>query len=721
MKKDPQRMSSLGNTRRNRQHFGNTLLIAILAVFILLGIRFVYIAVGKHVQNVSLSKQAQALYTEQQTVHAKRGTIYDAEGNAIAMDTNTYTVYAVLNKEQLSTTGKPMYVTDKAKVAKTLGAALNVDQKKIMATLTSAKKDTFQVEFGAAGKNLSIATKRKIEQANLSGIEFTTQSARLYPNGIFASHIIGYAQPVEDSNGLTALVGKMGIEQQLNQKLTGENGIKQTKHDSSGYTLPNSQQNKKAVKNGDNVYTTLSSPLQNLLENQMQVLYNKLQPKNMVAMMVDTKTGKIVAATQRPTFNASTMEGLNDQWSDLLVENPFEPGSTMKSISLAASIDTGNFNGNATYQSGRYKIDNSVVPDWNPNGWGTITYSKGFDLSSNVAMAHLEQQMGATAWQKYIKAFGFLKSTKSGLPNEASGTMQFSQPIEQANTAFGQGITVTPMQLLQAYTAIAGDGTMIKPYYIDKIVDPNTGKVVYKGKRTVVGHPISAATAKSVRDHMTDYVYKSYGMGQDFKIDGYKVAAKTGTAQVVGSNGQYMDGMDSTLNSIIGMAPAKNPRYLLYVTVNQPKQVPDQTITKWESDVFKPVMQEALEMNHDTAKTGKTATVKVPSLTGTAVSDASQQLTAKSLTPIVIGDGKKVTAQSPKGGDTSLTNQRIFLRAGDNLTMTDMKGWSMGDVLAYAKLAGMSVTTSGSGYVTEQNIAAGQTIQRNAQLVVKFK
>lgn len=714
-------MSSFDNTRRNRRHFGNVLLVATLVVFILLGIRFIYIAVGKHVQHVSLSKQTQALYTEQQTIHAQRGTIYDADKNPIAMDTNTYTVYAVLNKRQVSANGKPLYVTNKAKAARVLSKALHMDERKVAQILNPDNKGTFQVEFGAAGKNLSVATKKSIEAAHLNGVSFTTQSARLYPNGIFASHMIGYAQPAVLSGGATTLTGKMGLEQQLNKQLSGENGVKQVKHDSLGYTLPDSQQNKKPVKNGDNVYTTLNPDLQNLLENQMQILNDKLQPKNMVAMLLDTKTGKILAASQRPTFNATTMEGLDAQWTNLLVSDPYEPGSTMKGVSLAASIDSGHFKGSDTYQSGRYRIGNAIVPDWNPAGWGVISYSKGFDLSSNVAMAHLEQQMGPTTWQKYIKNFGFLKSTKSGLPDEAHGTMQFAQPIEQANTAFGQGITVTPMQLMQAYTAIAGNGTMIKPYYLDKVVDPNSGKTVYRGKTETVGRAISADTAAKVRDHMTDYVYKSYGMGHDFKINGYKVAAKTGTAQVVGSNGQYMDGMDSTLNSVIGMVPAKNPRYLMYVTVNQPKQVPEKTITQWENDVFGPVMTEALAMNQATALRGKETSTKVPKLVGQSVDDANKTLTDMSLTPVVVGDGDKITEQLPAAGQKTLNNQRIFLRAGNNLTITDMKGWSMGDVLAYAKLTGLSLRTSGSGFATEQSIAPGRTIQAGNDITVKFK
>ena len=149
--------------------------------------------------------------------------------------------------------------------------------------------------------------------------------------------------------------------------------------------------------------------------------------------------------------------------------------------------------------------------------------------------------------------------------------------------------------------------------------------------------------------------------------------------------------------------------------------MPDKLFTQWENDVFSPVMTEALEMDKDTALPGKATSTKVPKLVGTNVDDAKQQVSDLSLTPVVIGDGSKVTAQSPSEGKKTLSNQRIFLRAGDNLTMADMKGWSMGDVLEFAKLTGLSVQTSGSGYVTSQSLPAGRTIQEGTGVTVKFK
>lgn len=330
------------------------------------------------------------------------------------------------------------------------------------------------MEFGYAGTNISLTTKKKIEAAHLTGLNFVQQQARLYPNGVFASHLIGNVTATSKGQ----LVGTMGIEGAFNDLLKGTNGFKKISQDNNGYQIPSTKQKAKKVKNGDNVYTTIDNRLQTLLETQMTSLYGKTHAKSINAVLMNAKTGAIVAATQRPTFNPQTGKGLNSVWRNTLLQDAYEPGSTMKVFTMAASIDSGNYNGNATYQSGRYEVGGRIVPDWNTSGWGTITYNKGFALSSNVAMAHLEQQMGAKTWRQYIKKFKFLQSTHFGLPGEQSGSMAFSHTIEQADTAFGQGIQVTAMQMMQALSAIGNNGKMLKPYLIRKVVDPNTGKTI---------------------------------------------------------------------------------------------------------------------------------------------------------------------------------------------------------------------------------------------------
>src|SRR5699024_10747133 len=194
---------------------------------------------------------------------------------------------------------------------------------------------------------------------------------------------------------------------------------------------------------------------------------------------------------QRPTFNAQTRVGLNNSWTNTLTESAYEPGSCMKIFSMAAAINSGIYNPNATFMSGRYDIDGAYVYDWDRNGWGPITYQQEFIRSSNVVIAKLEQQMGAKRWLRYLKSFGFLKAVNGpGLGTEASGAIGYKYPIDQANTAYGQSIDVTVMQMMQGFSMLANNGEMVQPRLIKNIVNPNTGKTVYRSTRKVVGHPV---------------------------------------------------------------------------------------------------------------------------------------------------------------------------------------------------------------------------------------
>ncbi|WP_057151692.1 penicillin-binding transpeptidase domain-containing protein [Secundilactobacillus similis] len=713
MKQSPKRTVTSQQARRNRRVFGRTLLMLFTIVLVLFIARFSYISIGKNIDNVNLSAQAQRLYTATQTLKAQRGTIYDASNEPIAEDTSTYSLYAVLDKRQKSLAGEPLYVTHKQRTARILAKYLPISRKKALAYLTPDKQNTFQVEFGAAGQNISLSTKAKLQKAHLTGLNFVQQQARLYPNGIFASHLIGNTTATAKGQ----LVGAMGIESTYNSLLKGTDGFKKIKQDNNGYQIPGSAQKDRKPKNGDNVYTTLDSRLQTLLETEMSNLEGKTNAKSMNAVLMNAKTGAIVAATQRPTFNPQTGKGLSQIWRNTLLQDQYEPGSTMKIFTMAASIDSGNYNGNATYASGRYQIGDRVVPDWNTSGWGTITYNKGFALSSNVAMAHLEQQMGAKTWKKYIKRFKFLQSTHFGLTGEQAGSMQFTHTIEQADTAFGQGIQVTAMQMMQALSAIGNNGKMLKPYLISKIVDPNTGKTVKSYGKKVIGQPVSAATAKAVRKHMEDVVYKSYGIGSDYKIKGVKIAAKTGTAQVSDGKSGYLSGDNSYLYSVAAMAPADNPKYIMYITMKQPTLPGTETATQLLADVFKPVMKRALQ---EDSSANATASTKMLSYVNRSVKVAKSELTAQGYRVTTVGTGTRVLEQSPTAGQVVMAKQRVILMTSGTRSMPDLSGWSKSDVLRLGELLGLKVTASGSGYVKSQSIAAGKSLTGTNQLTVKL-
>ncbi|XRF77879.1 penicillin-binding transpeptidase domain-containing protein [Pediococcus acidilactici] len=229
-------------------------------------------------------------------------------------------------------------------------------------------------------------------------MNFVSSEARLYPNGVFASNLIGFAQQSQEKGSdTTQLSGVMGLEKMLNKQLTGTDGEKSLQKDKFGYQLPGSQVERPA-RDGSTVYTTLDQRLQTIMESTVSKVQSQAHPESIGATIMNAKTGAILATTQRPTFNASTKKGLSKAWNNGLVQDTYEPGSTMKIFTTAAAIDSGNFDPDEVYKSGTYEIDGQVVPDWKREGWGLISYEKGFALSSNVAMAHLEQRMAVSVW-----------------------------------------------------------------------------------------------------------------------------------------------------------------------------------------------------------------------------------------------------------------------------------------------------------------------------------
>lgn len=326
----------------------------------------------------------------------------------------------------------------------------------------------------------------------------------------------------------------------------------------------------------------------------MTKVEQEYNPESMTTVIADPKTGKILAMSQRPTFNPDTREGKNMKWLNEVIEETIEPGSTMKTFTLASAIDTGTWDPNAYYQSGTYWVHGEPIRDHNKYGWGTITYLQGFQHSSNTAMAHLLKRIGNDVFFDYLDRFGFGKKTGIDLPNEATGTILSQYPMERVTTTYGQGSTVTPIQLIQAMTAIANDGKMMQPYVIDRIVDSSTGKTIQNHEPLEKGQPITADTAKQVREILASTLTSKYGTAKDFVLEEYEVAGKTGTAQIPKADGTYAWGANQFLYSFLGMAPVDDPQLIMYVSITKPK-LKNELGSVPVSKIFKPVMQNSLK------------------------------------------------------------------------------------------------------------------------------
>lgn len=719
-----QRMPKRDQSDKNSRNTGRILLILMMLVLVVLGVRFSYVAITKDVRGHRLDKAAQLIYRSQNEIPAKRGEIFDAVGNPLAESSTTYTLVAVLDKSQKSAKGKPMYVKksqDKV-VSEKIASILGGKAQAYVQSLKSGRKDKLQqVQFGQLGSNLNVKKYKQLKALNIPGLSFVSSESRLYPNGTFASDLIGLTKNENSSDG-KVISGITGIEQSWNKQLTGHNGVKTTSSDTTDRSV--SKKNL-AVKNGYDVYTTINTKLQSTLEKSMQTLANDMKPKAAVAVVMDTKTGKIVATTQRPSYNATTGEGIGDLWTNQLYGTAFEPGSVLKGITLASAIDSGNWNENDTYESGTLKIGDKKVTDWNNGeGWGRITYGRGIAESSNVAMALTEQKMGAQTWRKYLNRFKFLKPTKTGFNDEARGSMQFQYPIEQANTAFGQAISVTPLQMMQAYSAIANNGKELQPQIIEKIVDPNTNRVVSQPKTKVVAKPISKASAKATRKQLEDVIYSQYGLGKMYAIPNVRTTGKSGTAQIATSTGYSTPGDNTNeIHSWMGMAPSNNPRYMMYIVTKQPQQNTDNISTDM-ANVFKTVMTQALDMSESDNKVVVSANqeVSVPTVVGGSTKESTKEIKSNRLTPIVMGDGQTIKGQSITGGKKSVVGQRIFLNTGKNIAVPDMSGWAKSDVLAWAELAKIKVNINGNGFVSTQSVKANSKLSDGYhEITVEFK
>lgn len=691
-------------------------------LFFVLIFRYFSIQISGEVDGQPLAAKAQEKYSREGNLAALRGDIFDRNGGVIAEDTNAYTLIAILDKKMTTNPKKPQHVKNLDKTAKELAKYLEMDQSEIYSILSKGKENNkFQVEFGKAGRDITHQTKKKIEDLKLPGITFIRDSKRFYPNGVFASHLVGYADRIEQKDKTIKSIGKMGIEKILNDELTGKNGKLNFESDLWGYILPDEKEKITPAQNGNDVYLTIDQKIQTFLEDAMNKVDKEYKPQKIIAIVADPKTGEILAMGQRPSFHPKTKEGIDKGWHNEAIETSFEPGSTMKIFTLAAAVQEKVFNPNETYQSGSYQVTkkDKAIHDHNYSGWGTITYLEGVQRSSNVAFAKIaKEKLGFEKFREYLTKFGFDKPTGIDLPDETSGKIQFTYPIEKITTAYGQGTAITPIQQIQAATAIANDGKMIKPHVVKKIVNHDTGETIKSTTPEVVSTPISKETAKQVRDILETVVTSPKGTGGRYKIDGYSVAGKTGTANIPGPNGRYLQGADNYMFSFLGMAPKDDPKLIVYVAVQQPDLDGSGLGALPVSAIFNPVMKNSLQyLNIQPSKSQKAQLNKLSDFIGKSVEATEKELKAKDIETVVIGKGTKVVRQLPESGTTVLEGEKVIIQTNGDKLAPDMTGWSLRDVMKVANIAGLKLNSKGQGFVTQQNIKP-KTIMRNGDFLI---
>lgn len=620
-------------TRRRR--LVGLFLGALVAFAFLVG-RLAYIQLF---QSSWLTERAQELWRRDIPVEPKRGTVYDRNGQVLAYNISAPTVVAV-----------PAQIRDKEETAARLAGVLGVSRERISQLIS---KRTLMV-YVAGGRKLDAEKAREVRALGLPGIYLTEEGRRYYPFGELAAHVLGFVGI--DNQGLA------GLEARYDSRLRGIPGAISFLANARGEVMPGNESLYVPPKDGQDVVLTLDRQISAFVRREIEQVVATYNPDNVTAVVADPRTGEILAMENAPTFHPGKYQDYPHEVYDrnLAIWKTFEPGSTFKIVTLSAALEEKKVNLNERFfDPGYFEVAGHRIRCWKAGGHGSQSFLEVVENSCNPGFMLMGQRLGKEALFRYIREFGFGSKTGIDLPGEGTGILfKLSRvgPLELATTSFGQGVSVTPIQQVMAVSAVANGGLLMQPYVAAKWVDRATGEVLDERKPTVVRRVISEETARLVRGALESVVAR--GTGKNAYAEGYRVAGKTGTAQVVGPDGRYK--RDHYIVSFIGMAPADNPRLVAYIAVDNPKAplvfggvIAAPAVGHILADGLQylgvPPSAEgpAKEYSYLDVKP-----VEVPELTGRSLEDARRLMldSGAQLRVETAGQGGYVVAQAPKAG-----------------------------------------------------------------------
>ncbi len=620
-------------------------LFMIICLFLLIVLKVFYIQV---IDYKKLNKFASNLWSRNLPVEASRGLIYDRNGVVLADNLTTTSLVLIPNQ-----------IKDKKMVTEKLAAILNVsydDMYKHVAKKTSIER------VHPEGRRLSYEVADQIAELKLDGVYLVKESKRNYPYDTYMSHTLGFVGI--DNQGLS------GLELMYNDYLTGTYGSIKYFSDAKGNKLDVSEVYEKP-QDGVNLTLTINHEIQLSLERELNNAVSKYNPDQAIGLAMDPKTGEILAISSRPNFSPSRYQeySIEEINRNLPIWSTYEPGSTFKIITLAASLEekTVNLKDEHFYDGGSIHVENARIKCWKHGGHGEQTFLQVVENSCNPGFVILGQRLGKEKLFQYIRKFGFGTKTGIDLNGEGSGilfNLDRVGPVELATTAFGQGVSVTPIQQVTAVSAAINGGILYKPYIVKSLNEPETNTVIKENKKTKVRRVISEKTSQEVRETLESVV--TNGTGRTAFIDGYRVGGKTGTAQKV-KDGKYMVGNYTV--SFMGFMPANDPEIVVYIAIDNAKGV-----TQYGGTIAGPIVRNVLldvidildikkpkGASEKEYNIGDKKYITVPSVIGKTRKEASELL--KGLTIRYSGTGDVVTYQSPKAGQRILEDDivRIML------------------------------------------------------------
>nr|WP_188880835.1 stage V sporulation protein D [Alicyclobacillus cellulosilyticus] len=631
----------------------------VLLLFCLLGAiggligRLAYIQV---LQAPWLQGRAHRLWSRQIPLQPVRGSILDAEGHVLVYTATAPSVIVI-----------PAQVKDKEKTARQLADVLRMPYDKVLALV---RKRTLMVYVSPGGRRIRDEQLAAIRRLNLPGVYITEEGKRAYPYGALAAQVLGVTGA--DNQGLT------GVEKQYDRQLRGQPGSITFFANAKGERMPGVGEDYVPPVDGEDVELTINAAIQQFVEREIERAVAVYHPDHVTAIVEDPQTGAILAMANYPSFNPADWQAYPQETynRNLAIWQTFEPGSTFKVITLSAALQEGKVNLNDRfYDPGYYEVAGRRIRCWKAGGHGSQSFLNVVENSCNPGFIALGERLGKTALFQYIKAFGFGQKTGIDLPGEGNGILfplNRVGPLELATTSFGQGVSVTPIQQVMAIGAVANGGLLMKPHVVQAFLDHDTGRVVGRVQPTVVRRVISEQTAAEVRSALESVV--AQGSGGNAYLDGYRVAGKTGTAQVA-KNGRYEP--NHYIVSFIGMAPADHPRLVAYVAVDHPR--PKDNVV-FGGTIAAPIVGNILRDSltylgvpkraggiPKKVRWGDVVMVQVPDFVGMTIGDAQRTAieSGAQLRTQVLGTGKYVVAQSPQSGTKVPAGSVIRLYLGN--------------------------------------------------------
>lgn len=683
---------------------------------------------GSEMQTSAIEQQ-----TMDSVVTSKRGIIYDRNGKVLAQSVSVQTV-----------TASPAEVKKSKKAAKTakkLAELLNMDADEI------EKKITKNSMYEIVARKIDNSTAEKIRKAGLKGIHLIEDSKRTYPYGSLASHVVGFVGT--DNQGLA------GTEMVYDKYLKGMPGRMISAKSASGTEMPYKYEKYINPENGSNLVLTIDEVIQHFVEEELKQAVADYDVENGAACIImNAKTGEILAMATQPDFDLNQpfeltedmqkqLEGLsgderkteynkllNKLWRNKAVVDGYEPGSTFKPFTGAMALEENLVGQNEHFLcTGAVHVGGHTIHCWKTAGHGSLTFREGFENSCNPVFMALGARVGAKNFYKYFKKFGFTETTGFDLPGEASGTfhsMDRFNDAEIATSSFGQSFIVTPLQLITAYTAITNGGTMVRPHVAKELVD-DEGNVIKSFDTQVIRQAISKETADTIRDILEGVV--SNGTAKNAYIKGFRLGGKTGTSEKTPrGSGKY-------IASFVGFAPANDPEIIGLVMLDEPMggsymggQIAAPTFKKIFDEVLRYMGVEPQYTEEEAQTLDKT----VPNVVGLEKSAIPKAFAESGLKYNIIGSGKSVVSQVPKGGATLPEGSTVALYTEEDsqteVTVPNVCSYTATDaniLLTNAglnmKVSGATDTGQGAAVVGSQSPEAGSRVKRGSVVTVEFK